>query len=344
MKWFQHRLTRWVTAIIALYLILFWLPTPYYLYQPGTVEPLHKLVTVAQGQQKQQQSAGSFNLTTVYSQKARNVVMLIYGMLDSDTEVRRASDVQGNLTDKQYIDVLKHLMTSSQQTAVAAALTEAGMQVDKRVTGLFLRMIAAGSKAEGVLEVGDILLKVDGHAASSPQAVSSYITSEKKVGDTIEAAVLRNGTERTVQIELVATNAQSQPGIGAIFEPEYAVTPSRKVEFAESDIGGPSAGLMFSLEIVDQLLPEDLTHGLKIAGTGTIDINGNVGQIGGMRDKIIAAYQAGVDLFFCPKDQDATSHNAQEAINEAKKRGYDELRIVPVGTLQEAVDYLRNNY
>jgi PDZ domain-containing protein len=268
--------------------------------------------------------------------------MLIEGILDSDTEVRKTSDVQGNLTDEEYMDVLRHMMTSSQQTAVASALNEAGLQVDKRVTGLFLRMLVAGSKAEDVLEVGDILLKVDGHAAQSLQAVSSYITSKKKAGDTIEATILRDGVERTKRIELVPTNDQGKPGIGAIFEPEYAVTPSRKVDFAESDIGGPSAGLMFSLEILDQLLPENLTHGLKIAGTGTIDMNGSVGQIGGMRDKIIAAHQAGVDLFFCPKDQDAASSNAQEAIDEAKKRGYDDLRIIPVGSLQEAVDYLRS--
>ncbi|GMK40980.1 hypothetical protein PCCS19_40360 [Paenibacillus sp. CCS19] len=341
MNWLRSRLTRWVIVIAAFYIILFWVPTPYYLYQPGTVDPLHELVTVEQGQK--QQSGGTFNLTTVYSQKARNIVMLIEGMLDKDTEVRRTSDVQGNLTDAEYMDVLKHMMSSSQQTAVASALTEAGLPVEKRVTGLFLRMLVPGSKAEGVLEVGDILLKVDGKAAISLQAVSSYITSSKKAGDSIEAVILRDGEERTERIELVSNNNQGQPGIGAIFEPEYAVTPSRKIDFAQSDIGGPSAGLMFSLEILDQLLSEDLTHGLKIAGTGTIDINGNVGQIGGMRDKIVAAHQAGVDLFFCPKDQDAASHNAQEAIDEAKKRGYD-LRIVPVGTLQEAVDYLRNNY
>lgn len=341
MNWFRNRLSRWIIAIAALFLILFWIPTPYYLYQPGTVDPLHELVTVEHSQK--QQSKGTFNLTTVYSQKARNVVMLIEGMLDRDTEVRRISDVKGNLTDEEYRDVLKHMMSSSQQTAVASAMTEAGLQVDKQVTGLFLRMIVPGSKAEDALEVGDILLKVDGHAALSLQAVSSYITSSKKVGDSIEAVIKRDGVERTEQITLVSNNEQGQPGIGAVFEPEYAVTPSRKVDFAESDIGGPSAGLMFSLEILDQLLPEDLTHGLKIAGTGTIDINGNVGQIGGMRDKIIAAHQAGVDLFFCPKDQDVTSHNAEEAIDEAKKRRYD-LRIIPVGTLQEAVDYLRNNY
>jgi len=341
MKWLRNRLTRWIIVIAALYLILFWVPTPYYLYQPGTVDPLHELVTVEQSQK--QQSAGTFNLTTVYSQKAYNVVMLIEGMLDKDTEVRRISDVQGNLTDEQYRNVLKHMMSSSQQTAVASALSEAGLQVDKRVTGLFLRMFVPGSKAEGVLEVGDILLTVDGRAALSLQAVSSYITSSKKAGDSIEAGILRNGEERTERVTLVPNNEQGQPGIGAVFEPEYDVTPSRKVDFAESDIGGPSAGLMFSLEILDQLLPEDLTHGLTIAGTGTIDINGNVGQIGGMRDKIVAAHQAGVDLFFCPKDQSETSHNAEEAIDEAKKRGYD-LRIVPVGTLKEAVDYLRNNY
>lgn len=317
---------------------LFLMPMPYYLYQPGTVEPLSAAVSVADGKKD---SKGSFNLTTVLSVRANNVAMVIYGLFAKDTELRKASDVKGNLSDAEYMRVLDHMWSSSQRTSVAAAMKEAGLPVTPTVTGQFLRMLQPGSKAKGVLEVGDVLLKVDERTVKELPEVIHYLGSSKKVGDTVTLTYLRDGEQHTGQVKLIGIDGANQPGLGAVFEPEYAVSSTRNVTFAESEIGGPSAGLMFSLEILDQLLPEDLTHGLKVAGTGTIDLNGKVGQIGGMRDKIVAAHKAGVELFFCPKDTDTSSTNAQDAIDEAKKRGYN-LRIVPVATLQEAVDYLHN--
>ncbi|MWC27025.1 SepM family pheromone-processing serine protease [Paenibacillus sp. MMS18-CY102] len=338
MKWMHKRLTRWAIALVALYAILFLLPMPYYLYQPGTVEPLSAAVSVADGKKD---SKGTFNLTTVLSVRANNVATVLYGLFAKDTELRKASDVKGNLSDAEYMRVLDHMWSSSQQTSVAAAMGEAGLTVEPTVTGQFLRMLQPGSDAQGVLEIGDVLIKVDDLAVKELSAVIDYLGSSKKVGDTVTLTYLRDGEQHAGQVKLIGIDGSNQPGIGAVFEPEYAISSSRSITFAESEIGGPSAGLMFSLEILDQLLPEDLTHGLKIAGTGTIDLNGRVGQIGGMRDKIVAAHKAGVDLFFCPKDTDASSTNAQDAIDEASKRGYT-LRIVPVATLKEAVDYLHN--
>jgi len=336
MKWLKHAVTRWIAALAACFIILFLVPTPYYLYQPGTVERLSSLITVDEGHKD---SEGSFNLTTVLSIRASNVATLLYGMLHQDTEVRKASDVKGNLTEAEYVRVLNHMMAASQRTSIASALTQAGQPVDTGVTGLFLTMIQPGSKAGGILRIGDIVTSVDEEPAVSVESISRYLSANKKIGDTVRLTVKRDDEEHTEQVKLVPLGADARPGLGLTLEPEYTIAASRKVDFAASEIGGPSAGLMFSLEIMDQLLPEDLTHGRKIAGTGTIDMNGNVGQIGGIRDKIIAAHLAGVDLFFCPKDPEGTKGNAQDAIDEAKKRGYD-LRIVPVATLSEAFNYL----
>lgn len=106
-----------------------------------------------------------------------------------------------------------------------------------------------------------------------------------------------------------------------------------------ADIGGPSAGLMFSLEVYNQSVQGDLTKGYEIAGTGTIDMDGNVGQIGGIREKITAVNKAGMDIFFCPADINATDTNEKDVLDEAKKHGYT-VKIVPVKTLQEAINYL----
>ncbi|WP_127569732.1 SepM family pheromone-processing serine protease [Paenibacillus xylaniclasticus] len=336
MKWLKHTVTRWLAALAACFVILFLIPTPYYLYQPGTVERLSSLITVDQGNKD---SGGSFNLTTVLSIRATNAATLIYGILQQDTEVRKASDVKGNLTDAEYVRVLNHMMSASQRTAIASALTQSGHKVDAEVIGLFVTVIQPGSKANGVLQIGDIITSVDDEPATSVDRVSKYLSANKKAGDTVQLSVKRGGTLLTEQVQLVPLSADSRPVLGLTLEPEYAITPERQVIFTASEIGGPSAGLMFALEIMDQLMSEDLTHGMKIAGTGTIDLEGNVGQIGGIRDKIVAAHLAGVELFFCPKDPEGTKGNEQDAIDEAKKRGYD-LRIVPVSTLAEAIEYL----
>ncbi|MFK4998850.1 S16 family serine protease [Bacillus sp. N9] len=115
---------------------------------------------------------------------------------------------------------------------------------------------------------------------------------------------------------------------------------ARNVEINEKDIGGPSAGLMFSLEIYNQATEGDLTKGYEIAGTGTIDMDGNVGQIGGIREKITAVHKAGIDIFFCPQDIHANDTNEKDVLDEVKKQGYS-VTVVPVKTLQDAINYLR---
>ena len=123
------------------------------------------------------------------------------------------------------------------------------------------------------------------------------------------------------------------------------------VTFDTSGVGGPSAGLMFTLDIYDQVNNEDLRKGRKIAGTGTIESDGSVGEIGGAALKVVAAAKAGADIFFVPKnpvdeetlkkDPDAKT-NYEEAVAAAKDLDTD-MKIVPVTTVQEAIDYLRNN-
>lgn len=109
----------------------------------------------------------------------------------------------------------------------------------------------------------------------------------------------------------------------------------------ESDqIGGPSAGLMFALEVYNQLIREDLTKGYRIAGTGTINIDGEVGPIGGISQKVIAAHKAGADIFFAPNERGAKHSNYKEAVKTAKDIGTN-MKIVPVDTFDDAVQFLQ---
>jgi PDZ domain-containing protein len=328
-------------AVIILLAAATFIPLPYYLYQPGTVEDLSEYVRVENGSSS---GEGSFNLTTVYSIEVNNALTLAYGWLSKDTEIRKAEQVRGTLTDNEYAALLEHMMESSQNNAIAAALQAAGLPVHIDYSGVFIRSVYPESKAAGVLIPGDLIIEADGTAVSRLDELGEIVHNGRKAGDLLDLVVLRGSARLPLEVELSAApsadgSGAAAPWIGIVTEDEYTVETPVNIEYAVSDIGGPSAGLMFSLEILDQLTEGELAHGKFIAGTGTIDAGGNVGQIGGIRDKIIAAEHAGVDIFFSPADVNASDRNEKDVLDEAQKRGYG-ITIVPVRTLAEAVSYL----
>ncbi|MCA0756644.1 PDZ domain-containing protein [Paenibacillus sp. N4] len=318
------------------------IPLPYYIYQPGTVENLDSYVKVENGHRSGQ---GSFNLTTIYSIEVNNVLTLLYGLSDKDSELRRAEQVRGTLSDGQYASLLEHMMQTSQNNAIAAALEENGTPVPLAYTGVFVQSLYPDSKAADVVFPGDVIVETDGRPVTQLSEISDMIRG-KKAGDELELVVIRGGERVPVTAQLyegtsaAASEASgSSPRVGLVTENQYEIKPPVNIEYSASDVGGPSAGLMFSLEILDQLKEGDLTRGKLIAGTGTISAEGRVGQIGGIRDKVIAAARAGVEIFFCPADVLATDRNEKDIMDEARKRGY-EIAIVPVSTLSDAVHYL----
>ena len=126
-------------------------------------------------------------------------------------------------------------------------------------------------------------------------------------------------------------------GIGLVDDKDLIVHP--EVTVHSDEIGGPSAGFMFSLEIYNQLTKEDLTKGYKIAGTGTISSDGTVGKIGGIEQKVVAADKAGAEIFFAPNGNDEKDSNYHHAILTAKDI-HSNMEIVPINTFDEAIDYL----
>src|SRR5690625_2557307 len=112
-----------------------------------------------------------------------------------------------------------------------------------------------------------------------------------------------------------------------------------EIHFSSGNIGGPSAGLMFALEIYDQLIEEDLTKGHQIIGTGALDYNGNIQRIGGIDKKVVAADKAGCEIFFAPYEDGAEDSNYELAKKTAKDIG-TEMEIVPVDTFQQAITFL----
>lgn len=326
----------WTFGIVLILLIVLLLPAPYYLYQPGDVEPLSPIITVENGIKSEK---GNFYLTTVTSIKVSHLYYLIYGYFAPNTEIRKQKSVSGNLTEKEYAFLLKHMMTTSQQNAIISGLRASGEAVPVQNKGVFVTNVLPISEAKGKIAVGDIITEIDGRHMLDSAGVISYLSS-KKAGETIDMTYLHNGEAHKARFGLVVLNGNGQVGLGIQPEDEFTIHPPRNVLIDTRNIGGPSAGLMFSLEILNQTAPGDLTKGYQIAGTGTIDHDGKVGQIGGIRDKIIAAHEGNVDIFFCPADVNPGETNTKDIMDEAKKRHYT-IKIIPVKTIQEAIDYLQ---
>ncbi len=242
---------------------------------------------------------GELRMTTVYVSQPEDDVSLpelLRAYLDPDAAVWPRSSVYApEDTDESSDRESAVEMVSSQDTAVAAALTEIGEDVTPIVEVLD---VTPGLPAEGKLEVRDRLLEVGGTEVTRAQDVVDAVTAAP-AGEPIEFRVRRDGED--VSVEVTPEQVDGTPRVGITPGTGYDFPFQVSVRIADN-IGGPSAGLMMSLAIVDTLTPGSLTGGADVAGTGTITPDGKVGPIGGIQQKIAAARDAGARLFLVPAD------------------------------------------
>ncbi|WMT43541.1 PDZ domain-containing protein [Paenibacillus sp. D2_2] len=186
---------------------------------------------------------------------------------------------------------------------------------------------------------GDIIRKVDGKPIGKFEDLSALL-AEKKPGDQVSVQLERKNKDLDERVELINISTDKKvvkAGLGVSIGEVRKVEPAvedQEVKFVDTRIGGPSAGLMFTLEIYNQLTPGDLSKGYRIAGTGTIDENGTVGEIGGVQFKIVAAERQHADIFFVPVN------NYDIAKAKADQIG-SKMKLVKVQTAQEALEYLQ---
>ncbi|MFC7362273.1 YlbL family protein [Nocardioides astragali] len=289
--------------LAALWSTAFFVPLPYVIYTPG---PTVDMLAENDGEETVQVSGheayyddGELRMTTVYvSQPEEDVSLpeLMAAYFDPDAAVWPRSSVYApDETDESSDRESAVAMASSQDTAIAAALSELGEEIDPFVEVLD---VTPGLPAEGKLKVRDVLLEVGGTEITDAQDVVDAVDAVE-AGDAIPFVVRRGTKELTVEITPRQVDGDLRvgitPGIGFDFPFEVSVNISE-------GIGGPSAGLMMSLAIFDTLTPGSLTDGADIAGTGTITPAGVVGPIGGIQQKIAAARDAGAELFLVPAD------------------------------------------
>ena len=211
-------------------------------------------------------------------------------------------------------------MAGSQSVATATALRALGRPVDQTV---IVAGVSDDSPSKDVFEPDDVLVTVDGDAATSADAVRAAVQRHAP-GDTFPVVVRRDGAERTVTARTAESGGKTVMGVGLRLDYDLPVD----VTLRTGSVGGPSAGLMFSLAIYDVLTPGELTGGKEIAGTGTMADDGTVGPIGGVRQKLVGARDAGAEYFLAPAD------NCSEVVGNVP----DGLRVVRVATFDEGLD------
>lgn len=332
-------------AIVLLFstLVLSFVPTKFYILRPGSAMALGPMVTVEGGQKD---TKGSFLLTTVKMGPA-SVLGYLYARVDPYSELLESKQVLSpHESNEEYNRREMENMKDSQLTAKIIAFEKAGLPVQVKNLGAIVMQILPNMPADKVLKVGDVITKVNGKIVPTAQDLIISL-SGKKIGDQVQLEWKRNGQpmKATFALEkLPTTTKDTRAGIG-ISSPitQREVKLPNQVTIQSEKIGGPSAGLMFTLEIMNQVSKTDLTKGYRIAGTGEMLQDGSVGRIGGIEYKIVAAAEEDVDIFFAPNEhlplgvKDKT--NYEEAIETGKKINTD-MKIVPVSTIDDAINYL----
>lgn len=308
---------------------------PFYVSKPGMAQELEPIIEVEGGYHEE----GSFMLTTIRMGRA-NIYSYIIAQLSKYQEIYPLEAIKAeNETDEEYTSRQLHMMDNSKTNAIEVAYKKAGIPVDYNYKGVYVLQVVPDMPADGKLTPGDHIVKIDGKTFNSSTDFIEYVGG-KKAGEKVKLTVNHKNKEKEIILALKQfDNSSEKAGIGIVpvDDKEIIVEPEVRVETEK--IGGPSAGLMFSLEIYNQLTEDDLTAGREIAGTGTISPDGTVGRIGGIEQKIIAADKAGAEIFLAPSENGAEDSNYEAAVRTAKDIG-TKMKIVPIDNFDEAVDYL----
>jgi PDZ domain-containing protein len=325
----------WTLLLVAILgtTALAWMPSSYVIQQPGTTFDTLGSVTIDDEEvelievpgETVYPTEGSLRLLTVGVVGSRRTPVpwldIVRAWFDPSKAVIPV-DVAYPMgqTVEQSNEENELLMNESQQAAAAAALVELGHDIQ---TVLTVRSVVPDSPADGAVQEGDQIVTANGIELMDAATLQTQV-AESGPGEDIQLTLLRDGEE----LELSLTPAEGfapHPIIGVSVETSYDFPFEVNIQL--EDVGGPSAGMMFALGIVDKLTPGALTGGEEIAGTGTLTAGGQVGPIGGIRQKLYGALNAGSDWFLAPTE------NCDEVVGHVP----DGLTVFSVATLGDAL-------
>ena len=335
----------WI-IVCLLILISVLLPLPYYIEVPGAAQNISQFVKV-EGTHPAKK-AGELMLVYIREMRA-TPLSYVLSFLNPFAQRDSMQDLYQGSSATDYQKVQQYYMQNAVNEAKYVAFKAANKPVDRKYLGLYVMSVMPNSSFKGKLHVGDIVEDVNGQHFDDAQGYINYIRNlppHSKLNLTVQ----NGGKHQTLTGEAKKLPGTDYYGIGITLADRTKVTTDPKVEANMDGIEGPSAGLMMSLQIYNDISHQNLLAGRKIAGTGTINAKGQVGDIGGADKKVVAAAKAGASVFFVPnnpipqvvkKAYPNLQTNYQEA-KEAAKKIHTKMKIVPVRTFNETVSYLEN--
>lgn len=336
-----------ISIVLAILILIgfFW-PMPKYIESPGSADNLKTFVKIKNHPDKR---PGKFMITSVKLAQARPVTYLMAKVLPYSS-IESEQSITGGQSNDTYVKMQNFYMQSAINEAKAVAVKAAHKKVTKNYLGIYVMEVQKNSRFRRQLAVGDTITKVDGHHFENAYGFQKYI-AKKSVGDRLRVQYQHNGKLKTTTAPLIKLSS-GKTGIGITLTDNVKIKTDPEVKVDPGQIGGPSGGLMFSLQIYGQLTGQNIRHGQNIAGTGTINPDGTVGEIGGIDKKVVAAKKAGATIFFAPylKPTKAVLQlepghvtNYQLAKKTAKKVA-PHMKVVPVSTFNQAVQYLNTHH
>ncbi len=303
------------------------LKTDYYFMSPG---PPYQWDIEIDGAKSYSYDGNLFQLTV--RRDEANYFTYVWAKIDNSVDLySREVILPKGVTPQQLSEISIQNMKTSENVAIAVALDSLDFKVETQGDGVLVVGILEDSPVEGKLLKEDLIKSINNDEINSTTEFIALLRTYD-IGDTVSIGLLRNNTDITIETKLIEhVDYEGEPMVGFL-----ASTPNQRfvfpinVDIDTGNVGGPSAGLMMALNVYNSLTQDDLTKGIKVAGTGTIEIDGSVGPVGGVKQKVIAAKKAGSSLILVPT---ANFNDAEPYID-------DDTAIVAVNSFNQALDVI----
>ncbi|MGH3787219.1 MAG: YlbL family protein [Pseudonocardiaceae bacterium] len=326
---------RWLAGVVvvALVALMGWalvaVPLPLFVISPGSALQVSERIEFPT--RAKDELSGQLLLTTVQISQP-NTFQAVDAWLDDDKDViQREQVIPDDVDPSAYFQAQRQVFEESGQLAAAAGLRAAGFPVTVTGNGAEVAAVSPNAPAQGVLREGDLITAAGDQPIQTASALVSAV-SARRIGDELALTVRRDGTTTQLRVTLGRSAQQPGPVLGvAIRTVGFDIDLPFPVQVDAGQIGGPSAGLLMALTVYDLAEDGDLTRNRIIAGTGTIDAQGNVGPVGGVEQKIEAAVQADAQIFLAPAGE----------VDQARVAAGDRLQVIGVATLDDALNALK---
>ncbi len=311
--------------VLVIIFIIFTIELPYSIYTPGGAVNLNDRVSV----ENKEEVKGSFNMAYVSMVKG-SIPFLLLSKVFPDWDIVKKEDITAKGESMDELMMRERLyLQESMDNAIINAYQKANKKINIKSIINNVSYISEESKTD--LKVGDQIISVNGINISSIAELKE-IVEKLNENEKVNLKIKRKEKERDAYATTYKIDGVTKIGISFVTTYDYEATPNVNIKSKATEAGS-SGGLMMSLTVYNQLVQTDITKGKKIVGTGTIDINGNVGEIGGVKYKLIGAVKNKADIFICPEE------NYEEAISVAKDKDYD-IKIISAKTFDEALEKL----